>query len=325
MRRATLAIALLLATAAHAPWVAKSHAQNYPEKNIRFIVPFAPGGTTDYLARMLGQKFTETWNQPVIVDNRGGAGGTIGANAAAKSPPDGYTIVLTAISHATAVGFYQSLPYNLSSDLDAVSLIATQPNALAMHPSLPAKSLKHFIALAKARPGEIAFSSTGNGSAQHLMGELFKTMAKIETIHVPYKGTAPALRDLISGHVSYSFQPLINAIPNAKAGRIRVLAVTSPKRSSAAPEIPTMDEAGVPGYSVVAWYGVHAPARTPRNAVDLLNKEINRVLGLQEIRGRLLKLGLEPAANTPEQFSAFVTSEVGRWTKVIENAGIKPN
>ena len=298
-------------------------AQTFPEKPIRFIVPFAPGGSTDFLARVLGQRFTESWKQQILIDNRGGAGGTIGADLAAKSPPDGYTIVLTAISHSTAVGFYKKLPYDLLTDLQAVSLIATQPNALAVHPSLPSKTLKEFISLARAKPGSLAFSTAGNGSAQHLMGELFKSMTKVDMTHVAYKGTAPALQDLVSGQVSVSVQPVINAVPNAKAGRIRLLAVTGPKRSPIAPEVPTMMEAGVPQYNVVAWYGVHVPAKTPRPIVDTLNKEMVRALNMPDTRERILSQGMEPAPNTPEEFAAFVKAEVTRWTKVIAEAGIK--
>ena len=298
-------------------------AQSYPEKPIRFIVPFAPGGSTDFLARLLGQRLTDSWKQQVLIDNRGGAGGTLGADLAAKSPPDGYTILLTAISHSTAVGFYKKLPYDLLTDLQAVSLIATQPNALAVHPSLPSKTLKEFIALARAKPGSLAFSTSGNGSAQHLMGELFKSMTKVDMTHVPYKGTAPALQDLVSGQVSVSVQPVINAVPTAKAGRIRLLAVTGPTRSPIAPDVPTMMEAGVPQYNVVAWYGVHAPAKTPRAIVDTLNKEMVRALNLPETRDRILAQGMEPSPNTPDQFAAFVKAEVTRWTKVIADAGIK--
>jgi tripartite-type tricarboxylate transporter receptor subunit TctC len=298
-------------------------AQTYPEKPIRFVVPFAPGGSTDFLARLVGQKLTEAWRQPVIVENRGGGGGTIGADVVAKAAPDGYTILLTAISHATAVGFYRKLPYDLTSDLQAVSLIATQPNALTVHPSLPARTVKELIALARAKPGELAYSSSGNGSAQHLMGELFASLAKVNMIHVAYKGTAPALTDLMSGQVSASFQPVINAAPNANAGRIRMLAVTGPKRSPTAPDVPTMIEAGMPKYNVVAWYGVHAPGRTPKPVVDALSRETGRILALADIRERVLSQGMDPAPNTPEQFSAFVKAEVARWSKVIQDAGIK--
>lgn len=302
---------------------ASAHAQSYPEKPIRFVVPFAPGGSTDFLARLVGQKLTEAWRQPVLVDSRGGAGGTIGADIGAKAPADGYTLVLTAISHATAVGFYKKLPYDLLTDLQPVSLIATQPNVLAVHPSLPARSLKEFIALAHAQPGALAFSSAGNGSSQHLMGELFKSLAKVNMVHVPYKGTAPALTDLVSGQVSVSMQPVINAVPTAKAGRIRLLAVTGSTRSAIAPDVPTMKEAGVPRYDVVAWYGVHVPARTPRPIVDTLNKEMTRALTSADIKERLNTQGMEPAPNSPEQFVAFVKSEVARWTKVIADAGIR--
>ncbi len=299
------------------------HAQNYPEKPIRLIVPFAPGGSTDFLARILGLKFTEAWKQPVLIDNRGVGGGTIGADLAAKAPADGYTIVLSAISHATAVGFYKKLPYDLLTDLQAVSLIATQPNTLAVHPSVPAKSLKEFIALARAKPGQLPFSTAGNGSAQHLMGEMFNTMTKVKLIHIAYKGTAPAMTDLVSGQVVVSIQPVINAAPNAKAGRIRLLAVTGGKRSPVVPEVPTMAEAGVPGYSVVAWYGIHAPARVPRPIVDTLSREMIRILGAADVKERLLTQGMDPSPNTPDECGAFVKAEVNQWRKVIQDANIQ--
>lgn len=323
MRPHPFVSAFICALASHLSCLSTAFAQTYPDKPIRFIVPFAPGGSTDFLARAVGQKMTETWQQPVIIDNRPGAGGTIGADLASKAAPDGYTIVLSAMSHATAVGFYRKLPYDLTADLQAVSLFATQPNVLVTHPSIPAKSLQDLIALARARPGQLAFSSAGNGSTQHLMGELFKSLARVQIIHVPYKGTAPALTDLISGQVSLSFQPVITAMPNAKARRLRALALTGSKRSPAAPGVPTMIEAGLANYDVVAWYGVHAPARTPRAAVDTLSREINRILGLPDIRERLLSQGLDPAANTPEQFGAMVKTEVAKWAKVIQESGIK--
>ena len=303
--------------------VPTAHAQSYPEKPIRFIVPFAPGGSTDFLARLVGQKFTESWKQQVVVDNRGGAGGNIGADLAAKSPADGYTLLLTAMSHATAVGFYKKLPYDFVNDLQGVSLIATQPNALAVHPSLPAKTIKEFIALARAKPGALAYSTSGNGSTQHLMGELFKSLAKVDMIHIAYKGTAPALADLISGQVSVSVQPVINAVPTAKAGRIRLLAVTGPTRSTTAPEVPTMMEAGIPQYNVVAWYGVHVPAKTPRPVLDAINREMVRALNSPDVRERISTQGMEPTPQTPDQFQSFVKSEVARWSKVIAEAGIK--
>ena len=302
----------------------KTQAQSYPEKAIRFIVPYPPGGTTDLLARTLAQRLNAAWQQAVVVENRAGAGGAIGTEVVAKAPPDGYTIVLTSISHATAAGFFQKLPYNLLSDLQAVCLIATQPNTLVVHPSLPVRSLKDFIALSRARPGQLTFSSSGNGTVQHLMGELLMSLARIDMVHVPYKGTAPALTELISGQVSVGFQPVINAVPNAKAGRLRMLAVTGPKRSVAALDVPTVMEAGLPQYNVVAWYGVHAPVRAPKAVVDALNREMNRALAAPEISDRLSSQGLEPAGYTPEQFGAFVKSEVARWSKLIRESGIKP-
>lgn len=295
----------------------------YPEKPVRWIVPFSPGGSTDYLARLVGQKLSDAWKQQVLIDNRGGAGGNIGADLAAKASPDGYTLLLSAMSHAIAPGFYKKLPYDILTDLQGVTNIATQPNALAVHPSLPAKTVKELIALAKAKPGELAFSSAGNGSTQHLMGELFKSLAKVDIVHVPYKGTSPALTDLIGGQVMVSIQPVINAAPNAKAGRIRLLAVTGSKRSVVAPDVPTMMEAGVPGYDVVSWYGVHVPAGTPKPMIDEVNRQIVRALQLPDVKKQLVARGMEPDPQTPEQFSAFVKAEVARWTKLMAQAGIK--
>jgi tripartite-type tricarboxylate transporter receptor subunit TctC len=303
---------------------APAQGQGYPEKPIRFVVPYAPGGSTDFLARLVGQKFTEAWKHQVIVENRPGGGGNVGADAVARSPADGYTIVLISFSHAVGQSLFKKLPFDLTTDLQAVGLIARQPNALVVHPSLPARSVKDLIALARAKPGHLAFSSGGIGSGQHLMGELFKSLAKVDLIHVGYKGTAPAMVDLISGQVPVSVQPLINAVPAAQSGRIRLLAVTGDKRSPVAPEVPTMAEAGVPGYSVVAWYGVHAPARTPRAVVDTLNREMVRGLGTQEITERLLSQGLEPARDSPDEFAAFVKLEVARWRDVVRSAGIQP-
>jgi tripartite-type tricarboxylate transporter receptor subunit TctC len=319
LRITTAALAYALSAVFSAPLLG----QSYPEKPIRWVVPFAPGGSTDFLARLVGQKLTESLKQPVLIDNRGGGGGTIGADIAAKSPPDGYTMVLSAMSHATAPGFYKKLPYDVVADLQAVTNIATQPNALAVHPSLPPRTLKDFIALARSKPGELAFSSAGNGSTQHLMGELFKSIAKIDMIHVSYKGTAPALTDLMSGQVSVGFQPVINAAPAAKSGRIRVIAVTGPKRASTLPEVPTMMEAGLRDYNVVAWYGAHVPAKTPRAIVDTLNREIVRALGMPDVREKILSQGMDPAPNTPDQFQSFVKAEVARWNKVIQDAGLK--
>ncbi len=321
LSRAFIVVALALAL----PVAGPARAQSFPDKPIRFVVPYAPGGSTDFLARMLAQHYTEVWKQPVVVDNRGGGGGTIGADLVARSPADGHTLVLTAGSHATAVGIYRKLPYDLLTDLQAVGLIATQPNALVVHPSLPVRNVKELIALARARPGELAFSSSGNGGFQHLIGELFKAQANVNLIHVPYKGTAPALADLIGGQVSMSVQPVINAVPSAKAGRIRMVAVTGPQRTAVAPEVPTVRESGLPDFSVVAWYGVHVPARTPRPIVDALNGQMRKLLSSGDTRQRLLGQGMEPALTTPDEFADFVRSEVARWTKVIRNAGITEN
>jgi tripartite-type tricarboxylate transporter receptor subunit TctC len=311
------AFLLLPALAGHA------YAQRYPERPIRMIVPFPPGGSTDFLARAVGQRLTDVWGQPVIIDNRPGASGNIGCDIAAKAPADGYTTVVTSMSQAISMTYYRKLPYSLTGDLHGVSLFATQPNALLAFPGLPVKSIQDLIALAKAKPGQLTYASAGNGSSQHLMGELLKGTVKIDLIHVPYKGTGIAITDLMGGQISLMFGPLVTAIPSVKAGKLRALAVTSPKRAPAAPEVPTMIESGVPGYDVVSWYGVHAPIKTPRPVIDALNREINRILTTAEVHDRLINLGMDPAPITADQFQAMSKSEVARWAKVIKESGTK--
>jgi len=298
-------------------------AQNFPERPIRFIVPYPPGGSTDILARVVAPRMSETWGQPVIIDNRPGATGNIGCDLAAKAPPDGYTIVVTSMSQAIGVTYFRKLPYDLVRDLQAVSLFSTQPNVLVATPNLPARSIQDVVALAKAKPGQLAYASAGNGSSQHLMGEFFKQTSKIDLIHVPYKGTGIAINDLIGGQIALMFSPLIQAIPQIKSGKMRALAVTSPKRVAAVSDIPTMIEAGVPGFDVVSWYGVHTAAKVPRATVDKINREINRILALPEVHDRLSGMGMEPAQLTPDQFNALTKSEVARWAKVIKESGIK--
>ncbi len=298
-------------------------AQNFPERPIRFIVPYPPGGSTDILARVVAPRMSETWGQPVIIDNRPGATGNTGCDLAAKAPPDGYTIVVTSMSQAISMSYYRKLPYDIVRDLQGVSLFSTQPNVLISAPNLPARSIQDMITLAKAKPGQLGYASAGSGSSQHLMGEFLKQSTKIDLIHVPYKGTGIAINDLIGGQIALMFSPLIAAIPQIKSGRTRALAVTSPKRVAAVPDIPTMIESGVPGYDVVSWYGVHTAIKAPRATVDRINREINRILALPEIHERLTSLGMDPAALTPDQFNALVKSEVTRWSKVVKESGIK--
>ena len=300
-----------------------AHGQSFPERPVRFIVPYPPGGSTDILARVVAPRMSETWGHPVVIDNRPGATGNIGCDLAAKAPPDGYTIVVTSMSQAIGMTYHRKLPYDLVRDLQAVSLFATQPNVLIATSSLPARSIPDLVALAKAKPGQLAYGSPGNGSSQHLMGEFLKQSTGIDLIHVSYKGTALVLNDVIGGQIALMFSPLIQAIPQIKSGKVRALAVTSAKRAAATPDIPTMIESGVPGYDVVSWYGVHTGAKVPRSPVEKMNREINRVLALREVHDRLSGLGMEPAQLTPDQFNAMVKSEVARWAKILKQAGIK--
>jgi len=299
-----------------------AHAQNFPERPIRLIVAHPPGGSTDLLARLVGPRLTEVWQQPVIIDNRPGAAGNIGTDIAAKAPPDGYTLVVSSMSTAISMSYYRKLPYNVLTDMQGVSLFSTQPNALIAASSLPARTIQDMVALAKTKPGQLGYGTPGNGSSQHLMGELLKSSLKIDLIHVPYKGTGQAMNDLIGGQIALMFSPLVAAIPNMKAGRVRALAVTSPKRAAAVPDVPTMIESGVPKYDVVSWYGLHTAIKAPRFAVDKMNQEVNRILTLSEVRGRLSGLGMDPTPISPDQFNAMVKSEVERWAKVVKESGI---
>ena len=313
---ACLAAALVYTTAAHA--------QPYPQKPIRLVAPFAPGGGTDILARLVGQKASEMLGQQLIVDNRGGAGGTIGTDIAAKAPPDGYTLILVSASHAINPGLYQNLPYDSVSDFAPITQIATSPGILVVNPSLPVKSVKDLIALARAKPGQINYASAGSGTPPHLAGELFKVMAKIDMVHVPYKGNAPAFTDVIGGQVSLIFPTMPSAMPFIKSGKLRPIAVTSAKRSPVAPDIPTIAESGLPGYEATSWYGILAPARTPPQIVARLHEVLVSVIGAPDMKDKLAAQGLEPVGNTPQQFAAVIKSEIVKWTKVVKAAGAKP-
>lgn len=300
-----------------------AQAQNYPTKPIRLIVPFAPGGGTDITARAIALKLTEAWGQTVVPDNRTGANGTIGVDIAAKSAPDGYTLTMISSSHSVNVSLYKKLPYDLIRDLSPITQATTQPYALVVHPSVPAKSVKELIALAKAKPGTLNYGSSGNGGLSHLSGALFSSLAGINITHIPYKGGAPAMTDVIAGQIQMLFSTILQSHAHIKAGRLRPLAVTTVKRSAAAPELPTMREAGVPGYEVAGWYGILAPAKTPQPIITKLNQEIVRILHTDELKDRLSADGSEPVGNTPEQFGAHIKSEVAKWSKVVKEAGIR--
>ena len=299
-----------------------SGAQSYPTKPIRFIVPFAPGGGTDIVARIVALQLNEALGQPVVVDNRGGAGSTLGTDLAAKAPADGYTLLLGNISLAFNASLYTKLPFNALKDLAPVTLVAVQPNIMVINPGLPAKSLKEFIGLARAQPGRFTFASAGMGSGTHLAAELLKLDLKIDVLHVPYKGTGPALTDLIGGQVHMMLSTFASALPHVRSGRLRALGVTSAKRSPAAPDVPTLIEAGVPGYDYSTWYGLLVPAGTPRAVIDKLNRTTRKLLAADDMKHKLDAQGLEPLGNTPAKFAAYLKSETDKWEKVVRGARI---
>ena len=299
-------------------------AQAYPSKPIRLVVPFPPGGPIDLVARAIGQKLQETWGQPVVVENKPGAGGNIGIDFVAKSAPDGYTLGMGALStHAVNPHLFSKMPYDALKDFAPVSLVAITPNVLVLNPNVNASSVKEFIALAKANPGKYAFASGSNGSAGHLAGELFKTLAGIDIVHVPYKGGAPAMQDLLGGQVQFMFDNLANSIQQIRTGKLKALAVTTAKRSALAPELPTMAEVGVAGFDISTWYGVVAPAGTPPEIVRKLNAEIVKMLGSDDMREKLKVQGAEAAPDTPEEFGAFIRAEWTKYAKIVKDSGAK--
>ena len=298
-------------------------AQAYPTKPITLIVPFPAGGTTDALARTIGQKLQEAWGQPVIVDNRGGAGATIGANMVAKAAPDGYTLLMGAIHHTIAPSVYKKLPYNFQKDLAAVTVVAVVPNVLVVNPSVSAKSVKELIEYAKANPGKLTYGSNGNGTAQHLIGTQFNLLAGTDIAHVPYKGSGPLTTDLLAGQISMSFDTVTPVLQYIKAGKLRPLAVATAKRSTALPDVPTLSEAGLTGFDVASWYGVLAPAGTPKEIVAKLHDEIVKILNMPEVKKRFADLGAEPVGNTPEQMAAQIKSETDKFAKLVKDANVK--
>ncbi len=298
--------------------------QSYPSKPIRIVVPFPPGGATDILARAVGVELTRAWGQPVPVENRPGAGGNIGADMVAKAAPDGYTLVMGTVgTHAINMSLYSKMPYDTVKDFAPVTLVASVPNILVVHPSLPVKTVHDLIELAKSKPGQIYFASSGNGTSIHLAGELFKTMAGVNMVHVPYKGSAPAVADLLGGQVSCMFDNMPSSLPHVKAGKLRGIAVTSARRSPATPDLPTIAEAGLPGYEASSWFGILAPAGTPREIVTKLNQTIVASLQTPEMRERLSSQGAEPVGDTPEEFAAYIKSEIAKWAKVVKASGAK--
>ena len=315
------AIALSLATLAA---VGFANAQAFPQKPVRLVVPFPPGGPIDTVSRAIAQKLTEAWGQTVVVDNRPSAGGNIGADLVAKAAPDGYTVVMGALStHAVNPSLYPKMPYDAAQDFAPISLVAVTPNVLVVNPSLPVATAREFIAYARANPGKLAFGSGSNGSAGHLAGELFKVDAGVDMLHVPFKGAAPAMQALLAGDTQLMFDNLASATAQVKAGKLKALAVTTARRSKLAPDLPTLAEAGLPGFDISTWFGLLAPAGTPADVVARWNAEVTRILNSTEMRERMTALGAEPAPDTPAEFARFIAGETAKYARIVKLSGAK--
>jgi tripartite-type tricarboxylate transporter receptor subunit TctC len=302
-------------------FAAAADAQRFPAKPIRIVVPFTPGGSNDLLGRVIAQKFTEAWGQPAIIDNRPGAGSTIGIEVVVRAAPDGYTLLTTSSGVAISPSL-RKLSFDPVTDLAPIALLAQMPYLLTVNPSLPVKSVQDVINLAKAQPGKLVYSSTGAGGSAHLTMELFNSAAKLKMLHVPYKGGAPAVNAVMTGEAQLTFNVITGTLPYVKSGRLRALAVSSAKRAEVAPEIPTVAESGLPGFDVFAWYNMFAPARTPRSIVDRLNTELNRMLQQPDVRERFKALGVTPRGGTPEELGNLLKAEIARYAKLIRETGI---
>ncbi|MBI2224013.1 MAG: tripartite tricarboxylate transporter substrate binding protein [Betaproteobacteria bacterium] len=319
MRYALVPLLLAVAAASGNAFAADA----YPAKPMRWVIPYPPGGPVDVVARPVAQKLTEAWGQPIVLDARPGAGTIIGSEMVAKSAPDGYTLLLTSAGHAVVPSIYSKLPFDTAKDFTPLSQFVSGPFILAVHPSVPAKTVRELIAFAKPRAGQILYASAGTGSVNHMSGELFKTMARIDIVHVPYKGGAPATIDLVGGHVAMMFHSIVGVFPYVKTGRLRALAVTTPKRSVLVPDIPNMAEAGLPGFEVETWYGALGPAGLPRDIVDKLSREFDRILKLPEMSERFHSQGVEPTGGAPEHFGARIASDIAKWAKVAKESGAR--
>lgn len=318
IRMAALWAACVMAT----PALAQTSAP-YPNRPVKMVVASAAGGILDTVGRLVATRISESMGQPVVVDNRAGAGGILGTEIVAKAAPDGYTIAKVATSHAINPGLYPKMPYDTVRDLVPVSHTVNLTNILVAHPSVPATNVKELIALAEAKPRTLTFGSAGNGQSNHLSGEIFRTMAGIEMVHVPYKGSAPALTDVVAGNISMMFVDLLSALPHLKSGRLRAIGMAGPSRAPALPEVPTIQESGLPGFNGNTWLGLVAPAGTPKEIVAKLSAEVSRALNAPEVRDRLLAQGVEPVGSTPEQFAARLESEMQRYAAVIKSSGAK--
>ena len=301
-------------------------AQGWPNKPVRLLIPSTPGGSVDTIGRTIAPRISERWGQQLVVENRPGAGGTIAGDLVAKSAPDGYTLLLGTIAAlATNISLQKKLPYDPLKDFAPVTLVATQNLMLVVHPSVPARTVKELVRFAKAQPGKLSFASAGNGSGSHLSGELFKQTTGIDILHVPYKGVQPAMVDVISGQVAMNFPSILSALPHVRSGRVRALAVTGAKRTRAAPDLPTMQEAGIKDYESMTWYAVVAPSGTPQDVVTRLSSEIAGIVKQPEVADRLSSEGADPVGSTPQEFGRYLRSEIEKWRKVIRAAGIQPS
>ncbi len=318
-RLATAALALLWAVAA--PLAAQ--AQDFPTQTVKIVVPFPAGGTTDILARQLAKELGERWGKPVVVDNKAGASGTIFSEQLARMPADGHTLMLTATHHVINPGLYKNLKYDTRADFTPIAQVAAVPNVLVVHPSFPAKSVQELVAYAKANPGKVSFGSSGTGGANHLSGELFKSMAGVDMLHIPYKGAAPALNDLLGGQIPVMFDSVPGVLQHIQSGKLRALGVTTRKRSAALPDVPTIDEAGIKGFEATAWFGLYAPGKMEPRLRDKLAGDVLQVMQGAAIRSQFATLGAEPGSMTQAQFSQFVDAELDKWAKVISDAKIK--
>ena len=307
-------------------WVAAgpamAQAQAYPNKPVKLVVPFPPGGGTDIVGRLIAQKLSEVWRQTVIVDNKPGANTLIGTEFVAKAPGDGYTLLMASPSHTINPSLYKNLRFDTQKDFSGAAIVAIGPLVLAVNPSVPAKNVRELIELAKARPGEISYASAGTGSSTHLAGELFKNLAGVNMMHVPYKGTAPALTDLMGGQVLATFLPLPGVVQQIKNGKLKALGVTGIKRFSSMPELPTIAESGLPGYEMQQWWGIVVPSGTPKDIVKKINVDVAKILESQSLREQLAVIGAEPGHGSAEQFDALISHEIGLWKKLIESAKI---
>jgi tripartite-type tricarboxylate transporter receptor subunit TctC len=321
-RNAMAAVQRAAVSAAMSGLAAMAHAQSYPDRAVRIIVPFAPGGSTDIVARITAQKLTERLRQSVVIDNRGGGGGNIGSELIAKAPPDGYGLLIGTVGSLTInPSLYKKMPYDPLKDLTPLAYLGSTPNILVVHPSLPARSVKELIALARSKPGQLNYASAGTGGSVHLAGELFKSLANVDLVHVPYKGSGPALIDLLGGQTQIMFSTMPPALPYVKVGRLRALGMTGAKRSALVPELPTLAESGLPGYEITQWWGLLGPPALPSAIVTRLNADMNAILQQPDVKERFASEGADTAPNTPDWFASYMKREVAKWAKVVRASG----